>query len=501
MRVRPVKACKIRHPFNNQQQEKKTMSENTEQETTLRERPSVDMELIHRLVYELMPAAEAIMAGNEPQDSAQRLALADLRLLLEELHPADVADVLESLPQDERMLVWHLATPEEDGEVLLEVSDAVRESLIEAMDHAEMLAAVDDLDADELAELADDLPQEVIDKALSSRDAEERAQVDAARSYDDHQVGAIMDFELVSIREDVTCEVVLRYLRRFERLPDHTDKIFVVDEEDVLRGVLLIRKLLVSDPEARVADVMIKDVVRFTPEDDVEEAAQAFERYDLVTAPVIDSAKRLIGRITIDEIVDVIREESDADMLNMAGMKEEEDLFAPVWDSVKNRWMWLAINLFTAFIASRVIGAFEGSIQQIVALAALMPIVAGIGGNSGNQTITMIVRALAMGQLSTAQAGRLMRKEIGVALVNGVIWGSVMGLISWWLYGSVGIGLVMIAAMTLNLLLAAAVGVLIPVTMEKFGKDPALGSSVLITAVTDSGGFMIFLGLATLFLL
>ena len=216
---------------------------------------------------------------------------------------------------------------------------------------------------------------------------------------------------------------------------------------------------------------------------------------------MVDGEKRLIGRITIDEIVDVIREESDADMLNMAGLQEEEDLFAPVWDSVKNRWVWLAINLCTAFIASRVIGAFEGSIEKIVALAALMPIVAGIGGNSGNQTITMIVRALAMGQLSTAQAGRLLKKEIGVALVNGVIWGSVMGLISWALYGSVGIGLVMVAAMTLNLLLAATVGVLIPVTMEKFGKDPALGSSVLITAVTDSGGFLIFLGLATLFLL
>ena len=306
---------------------------------------------------------------------------------------------------------------------------------------------------------------------------------------------------LIPIRADVTCEVVLRYLRRFDSLPDHTDKIFVVDTDDVLRGVLPIRKLLVSDPEERVAAVMITDVVRFQPEDDVEAAAQAFERYDLVTAPVVDSKKRLIGRITIDEIVDVIREESDADMLNMAGLQEEEDLFAPVWDSVKNRWVWLAINLCTAFIASRVIGAFEGSIEKIVALAALMPIVAGIGGNSGNQTITMIVRALAMGQLSTAQAGHLLKKEIGVALVNGVIWGSVMGLISWALYGSVGIGLVMVAAMTLNLLLAATVGVLIPVMMEKFGKDPALGSSVLITAVTDSGGFLIFLGLATLFLL
>ena len=259
-------------------------------------------------------------------------------------------------------------------------------------------------------------------------------------SYEDNQVGAIMDFELVSIRADVACEVVLRYLRRFDSLPDHTDKIFVVDENDVLQGVLPIRKLLVADPEDMVVDVMATEVVRFRPEDDVEEAAQAFERYDLVTAPVVDENKKLIGRITIDEMVDVIREESEADMLNMAGLQEEEDLFAPVWDSVKNRWMWLAINLCTAFIASRVIGAFEGSIEKIVALAALMPIVAGIGGNSGNQTITMIVRAMAMGQMTSTQAGRLLKKEVGVALVNGIIWGTVMGVISWLLYGNIGIG-------------------------------------------------------------
>ena len=221
----------------------------------------------------------------------------------------------------------------------------------------------------------------------------------------------------------------------------------------------------------------------------------------MVTAPVVDANKKLIGRITVDEMVDVIREESEADMLNMAGLQEEEDLFAPVMDSVKNRWMWLAINLCTAFVASRVIGAFEGSIEKIVALAALMPIVAGIGGNSGNQTITMIVRAMAMGQMTGNQAMHLLRKEEGVALVNGLIWGSVMGVVAWLLYGSIGIGLVMVAAMTLNLLLAATVGVLIPVAMDKMGRDPALGSSVLITAVTDSGGFLIFLGLATIFLL
>ena len=465
------------------------------------ERLPLDIERIHELAEALLPVAEQIDAGLPVEDRRLNAKLVELIAILHELHPADVAGLLESLPQKERALVWHLAAPEEDGEVLLEVSDAVRETLIETMDQQELLAAVDDLDADELAELAADLPHEVVYEALKTRDEEERAQVAAAMSFEDGQVGAIMDFELVSIRADVACEVVLRYLRRFESLPDHTDKIFVVDDNDVLKGVLPVRKLLVADPEELVENVMATDVVRFRPEDDVEEAALAFERYDLVTAPVVDANKKLIGRITIDEMVDVIREESEADMLNMAGLQEEEDLFAPIWDSVKNRWMWLAINLCTAFIASRVIGAFEGSIAKIVALAALMPIVAGIGGNSGNQTITMIVRAMAMGQLSGSQARRLLKKEVGVALVNGLIWGSAMGLISWLLYDSPGIGLVMVAAMTLNLLLAATVGVLIPVAMEKAGRDPALGSSVLITAVTDSGGFLIFLGLATIFLL
>ena len=465
------------------------------------ERLNPDIDRIHELAESLLPVYAQIELGEALPDPEQNQALVALIAILHELHPADMAVVLESLPLQERVLVWKLGAPEEDGEVLLEVSEPVRETLIEAMDKAELLAAVDDLDADELAELAPDLPNQVVYEALSTRDEEERAQVAAAMSFADDQVGAIMDFELVSIRADVSCEVVLRYLRRFESLPDHTDKIFVVDDDDILQGVLPIRKLLVVDPDTQVADVMADDVVIFRPEDDVEEAAQAFERYDLVTAPVVDANKKLIGRITVDEMVDVIREESEADMLNMAGLQEEEDLFAPVMDSVKNRWMWLAINLCTAFVASRVIGAFEGSIEKIVALAALMPIVAGIGGNSGNQTITMIVRAMAMGQMTGNQAMHLLRKEEGVALVNGLIWGSVMGVVAWLLYGSLGIGLVMVAAMTLNLLLAATVGVLIPVMMEKMGRDPALGSSVLITAVTDSGGFLIFLGLATIFLL
>lgn len=465
------------------------------------ERLSYDIEHIHRLAGQLLPYYADIGADNTLANPRQNAQLQMLIGILHELHPADVAAVLENLPPKERVLVWKIAIPEEDGDVLLEVSDSVRESLIEAMDAQELVAAVEDMDVDDLADLAEDLPDHVVAEVMQTLNPDERAQVQAAMSYEDHQVGAVMDFEVVSIRADVSCEVVLRYLRRFDRLPSHTDKIFVVDDYDVLQGVLPIRKLLVADPEKLVENVMATEVVKFRPDDDVEEAAQAFERYDLVSAPVVDADKKLIGRLTVDEMVDVIREETEADMLNMAGLNDEEDLFAPVWDSVKNRWVWLAVNLVTAFVASRVIGAFENSIAQIVALAALMPIVAGIGGNSGNQTITMIVRAMANAQISAAQAVRLLKKEIGVALVNGLIWGSIMGLVSWWMYHNWGIGLVMVAAMTLNLLLAAVLGVLIPVCMEKFGRDPALGSSVLITAVTDSGGFLIFLGLATLFLL
>lgn len=467
------------------------------------ERLHSDTDHIRQLAETLLNTTSDIDLHRDTQlsDPEQNRILHELIDALHELHPADMATLLESLPLPQRLLVWNLAEPEEDGEVLLEVSDPVRETLIENMASQELLAAIDELDADELASLAPDLPNQVVYEALSTRDEEERAQVAAAMSFEEDQVGALMDFEFISIRADVSCEVVLRYLRRFDRLPDHTDKIFVVNDHDVLLGVLPIRTLLVSDPDRQVADVMVDNVVTFRPEDNAAETAAAFERYDLVTAPVADAEGKLIGRVTIDEMVDVIREESETDMLNMAGLKEEEDLFAPVADSVRNRWVWLAVNLCTAFLASRVIGMFEGSIEKIVALATLMPIVAGIGGNSGNQTITMIVRAMTSGQISNSQAWRLLRKEEGVAIANGLIWGSVMGVVAYLLYHSIGIGLVMVGAMTLNLLLAATVGVMIPVVMQKLGRDPALGSSVLITAVTDSGGFFIFLGLATLFLL
>lgn len=453
-------------------------------------------ELVESLVHKQdMPRHELVESLVHKQN------LAALQKKLDELHPADVAYILEALPLEQRLKVWDLVKAERDGEILLEVSDAVRESLIKHMDSEELLAAAETLDTDEIADLAPDLPKDVIDELLASLDVQNRARLQSALSYEEDRVGALMDFDMVPIREDVTLETALRYLRRLRELPDQTDKLFVVDRNNVLRGVLPLKRLLTEEPEQTVREVMAEDVVVFHPEDDAHEAAQAFERYDLVTAPVVDQEGHLIGRLTVDAVLDFIREESEAEKLNLAGLREEEDLFAPVWKSVQNRWTWLAINLVTAFVASRVIGLFEGTIEKLVALATLMPIVAGIGGNSGNQTITMIVRALALGQVQETNARKLLWKELGVAVVNGLLWGSVIGLIAWWLYDNVALGLVMTAAMTLNLLLAATMGVLIPMVMHKLGRDPAVGSSVMITAITDSGGFFIFLGLATLFLL
>ena len=434
------------------------------------------------------------------EELVHRHDLEALQRELERLHPADVAYILEALPLDERLIIWNLVKADRDGEILLEVSDAVRESLIASMDEEELVAATEPLDTDEIADLAPDLPREVIQDVFRSLSVEEREQLRAAMSYDEDSVGALMDFDMVEVREDVTLEVVLRYLRRLDELPDHTDQLFVIDRDAQLKGLLPVNRLLVNVPESLVGDVMQRQFFQFNARENAHEAAAAFERYDLVSAPVVDDDGRLVGRLTVAAVMDFIREAQDTEMLSAGGLREEEDLFASVWKSVKNRWAWLAVNLVTAFIASRVIGIFESSIAQLVALAALMPIVAGIGGNSGNQTITMIVRALAFGAITRDNARKLFMKEIGVSLLNGLIWGGVVGLFAFLIYRNWQLGVVMTAAMLLNLLLASVMGVAIPLLMEKLGRDPALGSSVLITAITDSGGFFIFLGLATLFL-
>src|SRR5262245_3793395 len=434
------------------------------------------------------------------ENLVQKLHVVELQKYLDSLHPADVADILEALPPAQRLVVWDLVKTDREGEILLEVSDAVRETLIAHMDEDELVAATGQLDTDEIADLAPDLPREVIQDVFQSLSPAEREQLREAMSYEEGTVGALMDFDMISVREDVTLKVVLDNLRRLDEMPDHTDQLFAVDRGGQLKGLLPVNRLLVNDPETAVSAVVEPATTRLRAEDKAQDAASAFERYDLVSAPVVDGHGKLSGRVTVNAVVDYIRHETDSDQLSAGGLREDEDLFSSVWASIRNRWTWLAVNLVTAFIASRVIGLFEHSIAKLVALAALMPIVAGISGNSANQTTTMIVRALALGQISSAHARMLFTREAGVSVINGLIWGGVVGLFAFLIYHSWQLGLVMMLAMLLSLLLAAIIGVAIPLLMEKLGRDPAVGSSVMLTAITDSGGFFIFLGLATVFL-
>lgn len=452
----------------------------------------------HRLVASLVHHQ---LRQPAPESLAHKQNESELRNKLERMRPADIAYVLESLPPDERINLWDLVGIERGGEILLKVSGTVRETLIQNMEQDELVSATQWLDTDELADLAPDLPQGVIQDVIQVLSLEKREQLRAAMSYPEDAVGALMDFEVVTVREDVTLETVTRYLRRFDELPNHTDRIFVVDRKKSLKGVLPLARLIVDDPDKRVVQVMVTDSIALYTDEKAQKAAQAFERYGLVSAAVVDDEGRLVGRVTVDRVLDFIRNRSESELLGARGLKEKEDIFASVWDSVRNRWSWLAVNLITAFIASRVISHFEGSIEKLVALAALMPIVAGIGGNSGNQTMTLMMRAFALGQIRIDQAKKLLAKELMVALANGLIWGGILGVLAWSLYSSIALGMVMTLAMTLNLLLAAIMGVLIPVAMVHFGRDPRFGSSVIITACTDSGGFFIFLGLATLILL
>jgi magnesium transporter len=452
--------------------------------------------LVESLVHNQdMPRHELV------ENLVHRQNLNELAKKLDDLHPADVAYILEALPPEDRIMVWDLVKAERDGEILIEVSDAVRESLIATMDNRELVAAASTLDTDEIADLAADLPKDVVQELMESLDEAKRAQVESSLAYDEESVGAMMDYDFVTIRADVTLETALRYLRRLGDLPSHTDKLFVVDRDETLIGTLPLKRMLVHDPEAHVAAVMSDDPVIFHPSDPATDAAQAFERYDLVTAPVVDPNDKLVGRLTVDVVMDFIRDEAEADMLQAAGLREEEDLFSTVWKAAKNRWLWLGINLCTALIASRVVGAFEGSIEKLAALAALMPIVAGMGGNSGNQTSTLVVRGYALGLINKDNTRRLLAKELGISILNGMVWGGIMGVIAFLLYRSAPLGGVMAAAMMLNLIVAALAGYFAPALIDRFGRDPAFGSAVLTTFITDSMGFLIFLGLATLVLL
>jgi magnesium transporter len=407
--------------------------------------------------------------------------------------------ILDSLSSDDRLLVFRQLDPVPAGAALVEATESVRASLLQELEQGELVAALRTLDADDLAFLSTELPTEILDEVSQFLAATDRSWLTDSLYYDEQSVGRLMTQEVVFAKEDQTVSQLLDALRTRETIPDHTDRVFVLDARHIVRGAVPLQTLVISEPARSISDLMLTEIDRFTPATPAAEAAKAFERYDLISAPVVDERGKLIGRITIDRVIDYLRDFSEQRDLTRAGLRGAEDLFAGVRQSVVNRWPWLGLNLATAFLASRVIAQFEHTIATIVALAALMPIVASIGGNTGNQTIALVIRALALDQLRD-QHMQLVRKELKVSLVNGLAWGGITGLLAMIVYHSLALGAVMMTAVLLNLIVAAVTGIVVPLLLHRARRDPAQGASVVLTFVTDSMGFLLFLGLAQLLL-
>jgi magnesium transporter len=420
--------------------------------------------------------------------------------MLNSLHPAEIAGILETLPLSKRKYVWELIDPKLEGDILVELGDQVRDTVIREMEPAEVVAAVENLDADDMADVILSLPEAVIRETLASLDKQRRQQVETVLSYPQDTAGGMMDTRVITIRPDVTLDVVLRYLRTLSELPDNTDRLMVVDRYNHFLGSLRLEQILMHNPETAVADLMNKDENAIPVEMKDRDVADLFQDRDLVSAPVVDSGNKLLGRITIDDVVDVIVEEADKSVMNMAGLQEDEDIFAPIISSTRRRAVWLGINLITAFIAAWVIGLFEATIQQVVALAVLMPIVASMGGIAGSQTLTLVIRGQALGHITGSSIRSLLVKEMAVGFLNGLLWAFVVAVIAAWWFHSIPIGYIIAIALMVNLAAAALTGVTLPFVLRKMNIDPALAGSVVLTTFTDVIGFFTFLGTASLVL-
>src|SRR5687767_103704 len=427
--------------------------------------------------------------------------LGPVRRLVNTLSPAEIGNLLESLPPAKRTIVWGLVDAEDDGEVLVHVGDDVRESLLAEMDPDEIIAAVEDLDIDDLADLVEDLPDTVIDEVLKSMDRENRERLEQVLSYPEDTAGRLMNPDVVTVRADTTIDVVLRYLRLRGELPEHTDHLYVVSRRHQYLGRIALAALLTHEPGTPINKLIDDEQPAIDVEESANEVARKFSDHDWISAPVVDDNNILLGRITIDDVVDIIRSQAEHQALSAAGLDEDEDLFSPVWRAMRRRLIWLSINLGTAFLAASVVGEFADTIDKLVALAVLMPIVAGMGGNAGTQVLALMVRGIALGQVGAANVRTLLWKEVRVALLNGLVLGTLLALIVLIWFHSIGLSLVIGVALTANLFFAAVAGVLVPVAIKRAGYDPALASGIFLTTVTDVMGFFTFLGLATIILL
>ncbi len=425
-------------------------------------------------------------------------SLDHVRDLLAGMHASEIADFLESLPGKPREKIWSLIDPEREGDILAHLQDAVRSEHLGQMQPQEVAAATKDLETDDVADIIQDLPEDVQDSVLLSMDEQNRLRLASVLSYPEDTAGGLMNTDVIPIRADVSLDVVMRYLRRLENIPEKTDNLMVIDRENQYLGTLSVIDILVGDTEASVGELM-KEETGISADLSANEVARVFEQRDLVSAAVVNVEGMLLGRITVDDVVDVIQDKAEQTVRSMAGLGED-DMFAPIFTSTKRRAVWLGINLATAFLGAWVIGRFEDTIQQLVALAVLMPIVAGMGGVAGSQTLTIAIRGIALGQLSKINARALMLKEAAVGILNGLAWASVVSVIVILWFGNVFLGVIIGLAMIINLIVAAFAGAVIPMGLKRYGIDPAIAGGVLLTTVTDVVGFMTFLGLASIFL-
>lgn len=423
-----------------------------------------------------------------------------VRRLIRALRPAEIADLLEALPPPQREIAWELVDLEDEGDVLVELNDEVRATLINDMEAEELVAAASGMELDDLADLIAELPETVNREVLRSLDQSDRVRLESVLSYDEDSAGGLMNPDILTTRGDVTVEVVLRYLRMKKEIPEGMDAIFVVSRTGDYRGCLRFVSLLTADPEQPVGDLLDTEIAAINASTGADEVAKVFERHDLVSAAVIDDFGKLVGHITVDDVVDVIREQADHSVMSIVGLDEDDDMFAPVIASARRRSIWLGVNLATAFIAAWVAGLFEATLEQVVMLAILMPVVPSMGGIAGSQTLILITRGIALGQIESSNARWLLSKEFGVGLLNGVGWACVVALITMWWFQTWKIGLVIAGALAVNLVCAALAGFSVPLTLKRLGVDPALAGGVVLTTITDVVGLAAFLGFGTLVL-
>ncbi len=441
--------------------------------------------------HDLVTLLNALIEAQHSREVKNRLA---------EYHPAEIAHALESLPPEQRLAVWQAIGADVNGNVLLLVNDDVRSGLIGSMDNDELVAAAENLETDDLADIIPDLPETVTDKLLRSMDKQDRHRLESVLQYPEDTAGGMMNVDTITLRPDVSLDVVLRYIRFRGNLPEMTDNLFVVSRDDKFLGSLSLSSLLTHDPSLTVAEVLNTRVKGIPVNTSSTNVAKTFQQRNLVSAPVVDDHKMLLGRITIDDVVDIIRDEADHTFLSHAGLDEEDDMFAPVVLSTRRRSVWLGVNLLTALLASWVIGQFDATIEKLVALAVLMPIVASMGGIAGSQTLTLVIRGMATGTVAPANRQALIRKEIAIGVLNGILWSSVVGLIAYVWFDNTSLGIIIGIAILFNLIIAALAGATIPLILRKLGADPALAGSVVLTTITDVVGFFAFLGLAATFL-